>query len=98
MCLTGRGRCENCLQILTDRKFCKMLKFVLILAIKSVYCDEIFTSTYSVTDQCISLCKENELPLLDLVSQKTLNFFFKPNFCRKITNKLFANEAVDSSI
>ncbi|EFA10636.1 transmembrane protein 59-like [Tribolium castaneum] len=63
-----------------------MWKFLLIFALKTATSDEIFTSTFSVTDQCISLCKENELPLLDLenyeqiVCQRGCRFFNIINF------------------
>ncbi|RZC37640.1 BSMAP domain containing protein [Asbolus verrucosus] len=58
-----------------------MWRFILILIFKTVYPDEIFTNTFSVTDQCISLCKENHLPSLDLenyeqiVCQRGCRFF-----------------------
>jgi hypothetical protein len=52
-----------------------MWKFIWLLTLETALSDEIFTSTYSVTDQCIGLCKENQLPLLDLV---ILSFFLTP--------------------
>jgi hypothetical protein len=66
--------------------FCDMMwKFIWLLTLETALSDEIFTSTYSVTDQCIGLCKENQLPLLDLV---ILSFFFNPDYRRTFAAKL----------